>query len=67
MACRRSGKFSTGVVTAGEACPSVVVQGASGGLDTCGAELLSEVRDGNMQLRDVLQGDEELEVGGRSV
>ena len=67
VACRRSGKFSTGVVAAGAACPSVVVWGAAGGLDTCGAELLSEVGDGNMHLREVLQGDGELGVGGRAV
>ena len=67
MACHRSGTFLTVVVAAGAACPEVVVQGAARGLDTCGAELLLEVGDGNMQLCEVLQGDEELEVGGRSV
>ena len=67
VAFRRSGTFSTGVVAAGAACPAVVVRGAAGGLDTCSAELLSEVGDGNMQLREVLQVDEELEVGGRAV
>ena len=51
-----SGTFSTGVV----ACLAVVVWGAAGGLDTCSAELLSEVGDGNMKLREVLQGNEEL-------
>ena len=66
-ACRRSGTFSTGVVAAGAARPAVVVQGAAGVLDTCSAEFLSEVRDGNMKLREVLQGDEELGVGGSSV
>ena len=55
------------MVAAGAACPAVVVRGAAGGLDTCGAELLSEVGDGNMQLREVLQGDEELGVGDRAV
>ena len=65
--CRRSRKFSTGLIAAGAACPAVVVQGAAGGLDTCSAELFSEVGDGDMQLREVLQGDEELGVGGRSV
>ena len=67
VACRRSGNFLTGVVAAGAACPAVVVRGAAGVLDTCGAELLSEVGDSNMQLREVLQGDEELGVGGRAV
>ena len=67
VACHRSGKFSTGVVAAGAACPALVVQGAAGGLDTCGAELLLEVGDGNMQLHKVLQGDEEMGLGGRAV
>ena len=65
--CCRSGKFSTGVVAAGAAYPAVVVRGAAGGLDTCSAELFSEVGDGDMQLRKVLQGDEELVVVGREV
>ena len=51
VACRRSGTFSTGVVTAGAACPAVVVWGAAGGLDTCGAELLSEVGPGHTSAR----------------
>ena len=67
MACCRSGKFSTGVVTAGAACPAVVVRRAAGGLDTFSAELLSEVGDSDMQLRNILQGDEELGVGRRAV
>ena len=67
VACHRSGTFSNGVVAAGAACPAVVVRGASRGLDTCGAELLSEVGDGNMQLREVLQGYEDLGVGIRAV
>ena len=67
MAGRRSGAFSTEVVAAGAACPAVVVRGADGGLDTCSTELLSEVGDGNMKLREVLQGDEELGVGDSSV
>ena len=67
FACHRSSTFSTGVVAAGAACPAVVVRGAAGGLDTCSAGLFSEVGDGDMQLREVLQGDEELGVGGRSV
>ena len=60
VACRRSGTFSTELVAADAACPAVVVRGATGGLDTCSAELLSEVGDGNMKLREVLQGNEEL-------
>ena len=67
VACRRSGTFLTGVVAAGVACPAVVVRGAAGGFDTCSAELLSEVGEGNMKLREVLQVDEELGVGGRAV
>ena len=67
VACRTSGTFSTGVVAVGAACPEEVVWGAAGGLDTCGGELLLEVGDGNMQLREVLEGDEELGVGGRAV
>ena len=55
------------MIAAGAACPAVVVRGAAGGLDTCSAELFLEVGDGDMQLRKVLQGDEELGVGGRSV
>ena len=57
VACCRSRTFSTGVIAAGAAYLIVVVQGASGGLDTCGAELLLEVGDGNIQLREVLQGN----------
>ena len=67
VACRRSGTFSTGVVAAGAECPEVVVRGAAGGLDTCSAELLSEVGNGNMKFREVLRGYEELGVGGRAV
>ena len=67
VACRRSRKFSTEVIAAGATCPAVVVQGAVGGLDTCSAELFLEVGDGDMQLREVLQGDEDLVVGGRAV
>ena len=48
MACRRSKKFLTGVVAAGASCPAVVVWGAAGGLDTCSAELFSEVGDGEL-------------------
>ena len=62
VACRRSRTFSTGVVAAGAACPAVVVWGAAGGLDTCSAELFLEVGDGDMQLREILQGGEELGV-----
>ena len=67
VACHRSGTFSTWVVAAGATCPAVVVRGAAGGLDTCSAELFSEVGDGDMQLCEVLQGDEELGVSGRAV
>ena len=67
VACCRSSTFLTGVVAAGAACPEVVVRGAAGGLDTCSAELFSEVGDGDMQLCEVLQGDEELGLGGRAV
>ena len=67
VACHRSGTFSTGLVAVGAARPSVIVQGASGGLDTCSAELLSEVGNGNMKLREVLQGDEDRGVGDRAV
>ena len=67
VACRRSRTFSTVVVTAGAACPEVVVRGAAGGLDTCSAELFLEVGDGDMQLHEFLKGDEDLGVGGRAV
>ena len=67
MACRRGRTYSTRVVAAGAACPAVVVCGAAGGHDTCSAELFSDVGDGDMQLREVLQGNEELGVGGRAV
>ena len=46
---------------------SVVLRGAANGLDTCSAELLSEVGDGNMKICEVLQGDLELGVGVRAV
>ena len=67
VACLRSGTFSTGVVAAGAAHPAVVVRGDSGGLDTCCSELLSKAGDGNMKFGEVLQGDEELGLGGSSV
>ena len=57
----------TGVVAAGDACPAVVVRGAAGGLDTCSAELLSEVGNSNMKFSEVLQGNEGLGVGGSAV
>ena len=55
------------MVAAGAARPSVVVWGAARGLYTCSAELLSEVGDCNMKLREVLQGDAYLGVGGSAV
>ena len=67
VACCRSRTLLTGVVAAGAACPAVVVRGATGVLDTCSAELFSEVNDGDMQLHKVLQVDEELGVGGHAV
>ena len=67
VACHRSGTFSTRVVTAGASRPAVLVRGAAGGLDTCSAELLLEIGDGNMKLREVLQVNEELGVGGSAV
>ena len=67
VACRSSRTFSTGVVAAGATCPAVVIQGAAGGLDTCSAELFLEFGDGDMQLREVLQGDDELGVGDCAV
>ena len=67
VAFRRSRTFSTGVIAAGAACPAVVVPGAAGGLDTCSAELFSEVGVGDLQLREILQGNEELGVGHRAV
>ena len=67
VACRRSRTFSTGVVAEGASCPAVVVRGAAGGLDTCSIELFSEVGDGDMQLREVLQGYEDLGVGIHAV
>ena len=67
MACRRSGKFSIGVVVVGAARPAVVVWGSSGGLDACSAELLLKVSDGNMKFSEVLQGDDDLGVGVSAV
>ena len=67
VTCCRSGTFLTGVVVAGAARPAVVVRGDSGGLDTCSAELLSEVGNGNMEFREVLQVDDDLGVGGSAV
>ena len=67
VAYRGSRTFFTGVIAVGAACPAVVVRGAAGGLDTCSAELFSEVGNGDIQLRKILQGDEELGVGGRAV
>ena len=55
------------MVAAGAARSEVVVRGAAGGLDACSAELLSKVGDGNMKFREVLQGVEDLGVGGSSV
>ena len=55
------------MIAAGAACLAVVVRGSAGGIDTCSAELFSEVGDGDMQLHEVLQGNEELGVGGRAV
>ena len=67
VAYSRSGEFPAGVVAAGAARPEVVVWEAAGGLDTCSAELLLEVGDGKMKFCEVLQGDEELGVGGSAV
>ena len=61
---RRSGTFSTGVVAAGATHPAAVVQGAEGGLNICSYELLPDVRNSNMKFHKVLQGDEDLGVGG---
>ena len=57
----------TGLVVAGATRPVVVVQGAAGGIDNCSAELLSGVGNVNMKLLKVLQGDEELGLGGSAV
>ena len=65
--CRRSGIFSTGVVAAGAAHPEVVVWVAAGGLDACSAELLAQVIDGKMEFGEVLQGNDDLGVGGSAV
>ena len=54
VACRRSGTCSTGVVAVGAARSALVVWGAAVGLDTCSAELLSEVGDGNMKFSEVM-------------
>ena len=67
VACRRSGKFPIGVVVVGAARPAVVVWGSSGGLDACSAELLLKFGDGNINFSEVLQGDEELGLGGSAV
>ena len=67
VACSRSGTFSTGVVAAGAAHPAVVVRVAAGGLDTCRAELLAQVGDGNLKFGEVLKGYKELGVGGSAV
>ena len=67
MACRRSRTFSTGVVAAGAAYPAVVVWLDARGLDACSTELLAKVGDGNMKFREVLQGNEDLGVGGSAV
>ena len=67
VACLRSGKFSTWVIAAGAACPSVLFRVAAGGLDTCRAELLAQVGDGNLKFGEVLKGYKELGVGGCAV
>ena len=67
VACCRSGTFSTGVVAAGAAHPAVVVRVDAGGLDTCRAELLAQVGDGNLKFGEVLKGYKELGVGGSAV
>ena len=67
VACRSSGTFFTGVVAAGAARPAVVVRGDAVGLDACSAEFLSKVGGGNMKFSEVLQGNEELGLGGSAV
>ena len=67
VAYRRSGTFLTGVVAAGAARPAVVVRVAAEGLDACSAELLAMTGDSNMKFGEVLQGNEELRVGGSAV
>ena len=67
VACCRSGTFYTGVVAADASRLAVMVRGAVGGLDTCSADLILEVGEGNMNFCEVLQGDEELGVGDSGV
>ena len=67
VAYLRSGTFPIGVVAAGAAPPSLVVWVTAGRLDACSAELLSKVGDVNMKFGLVLQGDEDLGVGGSAV
>ena len=67
VACHRSGTFSTGLVAVGAARPSVIVQGASGGLDACSTEFLLKVGNDNMKFSEVLQGDDELGAGVSAV
>ena len=54
------GTYATSVIAAVAARPSVVVAVATGGLDSCSAELLAKVDDSNMKLGEVLKGNEEL-------
>ena len=67
VACHKTGTFSTGVVAAGIARLAVVVWVAAGGIDACSAELLAQVGNGNMEFGEVLQGNEDLGVGGSPV
>ena len=67
MVCHRSGTLSTIVVTEVAARPEVMVVVANRGLDACSAEFLVKVGDGNLKLGEVLNGNEELCVGGSAV
>ena len=67
VARRWSGTFSTIVVPAVAACPSVAVVVAALGLDACSAKLLAQVGDGNLEIDKVLKVNEEMYVGGSAI
>ena len=55
---RRGGTLSTVVVAAVSALPAVLVVVATGGLDACSAEVLAKVGDGDLEIGEVLKGNE---------
>ena len=67
VARHRGGTLSTIIVAAVAARPAAVVVVATKGLDAWSAKLLAKVDDGNLNLGEVLKGNEELCVCGSAV